>query len=140
MTGWIFAMFAITLLVIIFAVVMLARLKSTRANANADKYDVFELSGNQLTVLAGIPVAYKIDEIERITFSAKRGRRRPSSYSGVMRIVKANGKKSRPFIFDSSVVKRKFVLSSSKQDIEQAIQYLMNELEQYHIRCSYTAG
>lgn len=135
MDGMVYMTLAITLLVIILSIVILARRKGTRTSE--EKYNVFKISGNQLTVLAGIPVTYDMDEIERITFSAVRGGR-SSSHSGVMRVVTIGGKKSRPFLFDSSVIKRKFVFSSSKQDIEQAIQYLTAELEQHHIRCSYT--
>lgn len=135
MVGLIYAMFAVTLLVIIFAIVVLAKQKGTRTNVNGERYDVFKISENQLTVLAGIPVTYEIDTIESITFSAMKARR-SSSYTGIMRIVKANGKKSRPFLFDSSACKKKFVLASSKQDIEEAIQYLMSELQRYNIRCS----
>lgn len=134
----IYATLAITLLVIILAVVMLAKRKGIRAKTNAEKYDIFGIARNQLTVLAGIPVTYHLSEINSITFSAKKDRG-GISYIGIMRVVKTNGKKSRPFLFDSSVVKKKFVLSNSKQDIEQTIQYLMRELESHYIRCSWAA-
>jgi len=133
MVGLIYVMFAVSILAIIFAVFMLIKRKNI--STNVDKYDVFTVSGNQLTVLAGLPVTYEIDTIEKITFSVQRDRR-GSTYVGIMRIIKANGKKSRPFFFDSSVCKKKFVLVNSRQDIEQAIEYLTIELKRYHIRCS----
>ena len=130
----IYAMFAIILLVVIFAIVAFAKRKGVNATTDAERFDVFSISGNQLTVLAGIPVTYEIDEIEKVAFSVFIGKH--SAYSGVMRIVKANGKKSRPFLFDGSAYKKKVVLKSSKQDIELATQYLMDELGRYNICCS----
>ena len=132
--GIIYVMFAITLLVVVFSIVVLSKRKG--GNAATDTDDVFSISGNQLTVLAGIPAIYEIDEIERITFSIIVGRH--SAYSGVMRIVKTNGKKSRPFLFDGSAYKKKLTLKSTKQDINLATQYLMDELRQYNICCSHS--
>ena len=126
----IYAMFAIILALIIFAVVMLAKQKDVPADA--EKYDVFVVSGNQLTVLAGISVTYDIDAIEKITFSART--RRGRSYVGIMRIVKTNGRKSRPFLFDGSAYSKKTVWVNSKSDIENSILYLTDKLKSYGIR------
>ena len=136
MAGLIYAMLAITLLAIIFAIVMFVKRTGSRGSINAGQYDVFEVSGNQLTVLAGIPVTYDIGEIDRITFSASKAPRSMSSYNGIMRIVKADGKKSRPFLFNSSALTKKMVLASSKREIEETIQYLMEDLKRHHIACS----
>ena len=136
MVGMIYAMLAIALLAAIVAVVVFAKRKGGSAISGAEKYDVFSISGNQLTVLAGIPVTYPIDEIERIAFSVMVGKH--SAYSGVMRIVKTNGKKSRPFLFDGSAYKRELVLKSSKQDIQLATRYLMDALRRHNIPCSHS--
>lgn len=105
---------------------------------NAEKYDVFKISGNQFIVLTLNPVVYEIHEIERINFSAVKVPRSMSSYNGVLHVYKKNGQKSRPFLFDSSAYTKKMTLASSKQEIEQTIQYLMEELKQHHIYCLHT--
>lgn len=136
MIWMIYAMFAVTLAVLLFAVVIFVKRIGT--DTNAERYDVFEISGNQLVVLTGIPVKYEIEEIAEVTFSAIKAPRSMSTYNGVMRVIKANGKKSRPFLFNSSAYTKRMVLSSSKQDIVLTIQYLMDEMRRYHIRCSRT--
>lgn len=134
--AWIiYVMFAVILLAVIFAIVVFAKV-GKRKNANVGVYDVFEISSTRLTVLAGIPVTYEIKEIENITFSASRAPRSTSIYNGIIRVIKTDGKKSRPFLFDSSAYRKKMVFVSSKQEIEQTIQYLMDELKQHHIPCS----
>lgn len=136
MIGIIYAMFGFMLLVIIFAIVVFAKQKRPHESLGAQSYDVFALSGNQLTILAGIPVTYEIDEIEQITFSVIRAVRSTNVHNGIMRVVKKNRKKSRPFMFNSSALTKKTVLISSKQQIEETITYLMDELRRHHIRCS----
>ena len=130
----IYAMFAIVFLAVIFAFVMLIKRKNV--SVDAEPYAVFKVVGNQLTILAGLPVTYDLGMVEQVTFSAVRGRR-GSSYTGIMRVVKTNGKKSRPFIFDSSSYKKKTVWVNSKQDIEAAIIYLTDELSAYSIRATW---
>lgn len=132
----IYAILGFSLLVIVMTIVLLERRKGALTNTGAQSYDVFAVSGNQLTVLAGIPVTYKLDEIKEVTFSTVKAPRSMSVYNGIMRIVKVDGKKSRPFMFNSSAYARKTVLASSRQEIEETIGYLMGELKQYHIRCS----
>ena len=127
----IYAMFAITILVIIFAVVVFAKWKNRPAGSESN--EVFAVSGNKLTVFAGIHVTYDIDDIEKVIFSSLRGRY-GSSYSGIMRIVKKNGKKSRPFMFYGNA--KNFVLASSKQEIEKTTLELMEKLAFYNIRYS----
>lgn len=136
MVGMIYAMLAVCLLVIIFALVIFVKRTRTNQSTAAQNYDVFEVSGNRLTVLAGIPVTYQIDEIKKITFSIMKAPRSMSTYNGIMRVVKANGKKSRPFMFNSSAYAKKMVLASSKQEIEQTTRYLMDELKRHHIACA----
>ncbi len=137
--GWvIYAMFAVAIVVIVFSFISLSKLKNTATYTNAEKFDVFKVSGNQFIVLTLSPITYEINDIERIDFSISKVPRSVSSYSGVMRVIMKNGKKSRPFIFDSSAYTKKATLSSSKQQIEQTIQYLMDELKQHHIYCLHT--
>lgn len=130
----IYIMLGMIFLVMIVAISIL--IKGAGGRTNAARYDVFEVSGDQLTVLAGIPVTYDIAEIERITFSVMKAPKSMSSYNGIMKIVKTNSKKSRPFMFNSSAYTKKMVLSSSRQEIEQTIHFLMAELKRYHIPCS----
>lgn len=134
----IFVMFAAVLAVIALVVLILLRSKRTRERMHieADKYDVFAFTGSQLIVLAGSPAAYEIDEIERVTFTAMKAPRSMSAYNGVLRIVKKNGKKSRPFLFYGSAYTKKATLSSSKQEIEQAMAYLMAQLREHRIPCA----
>lgn len=131
----IYAMLGFFLFVIAMTMVLLAKRKGALASTGAQSYDVFAVSGNRLTVLAGIPATYELDEIREVTFSTVKAPRSMFVYNGIMRIVKVNGKKSRPFMFNSSVYARETVLASSRQDIEETIGYLMNELEQYQIHC-----
>lgn len=136
MVWLIYGMLTVALLAIIFAIVVLVRRTGSRSNINGVRYDVFAVSGDRLTVLTGVPVTYDIAEINQITFSVSKTPRSMSSYNGIMRIVKTNGKKSRPFLFNSSAHTKKMVLVSSKQEIEQTIQYLMDDLRRHHISCS----
>ncbi len=96
-----------------------------------NKYDVFDISENKLTILAGIPVTYSLDTIEELTFSKMRGRY--GGYTGIIRVIKTNGHKSRPFLFDSSVYYKKFIFTSSEKDINLTILALMEELKEHRI-------
>lgn len=125
-------MFGFILLVFVFVIITMMKQKG--AGISKSTFDVFQISGSSFTVFTGVPVTYDMSDIEKIIFSVQRGRRN-TSYTGIMRIVKANGKKSRPFLFDSSVYKKKLVLSSSKQEIEEAIKYLMSKLKAHSIPC-----
>ena len=127
----IYVMFAVVFLAVIFAFVMLIKRKN--ASVDAEPYQIFKVVENQLTVLAGMPVTYDINAVEHVTLSAVRGRR-GSTYIGIMRVVKTNGRKSRPFIFDSSAYTKKMVWVNSKQDIEVAIIYLTDRFSAYGIR------
>ncbi|MCI7681237.1 MAG: hypothetical protein MSP55_03310 [Fusobacterium necrophorum] len=98
-----------------------------------NKYDVFHISENQLTILAGIPVTYSIDTIEELTFSKMRGKY--GGYTDIIRVIKTNGHKSRPFLFDGSAYYKKFMFLSSEKDIDLAIIALMKELKKYRIPC-----
>ena len=127
----IYGMFAITILITVFAVVALLKWKGPPAGAGPN--EVFEVSGNRLTVFAGSYVTYNIDDIEKIVFSTFRGRY-GSSHAGIMRVVKKNGKKSRPFMFYGNV--KNFALASSEQEIERTTLELMEKLKSYNIQYS----
>jgi|SRR3712207_206536 len=102
-------------------------------NKRENKYDVFRISENQLTILAGIPVTYSLDTVEELTFSKMRNRY--GGCTGIIRVIKKNGHKSRPFLFDSSVYYKKFVINSFEEDINLTIIALMEELKRYRIPC-----
>ena len=125
----IYGMLAIAILIIVSAAVALAKWKSPPAGVGSN--EVFEVSGGQLTVFAGSHVTYNIDDIEKIVFSTLRGRS-GSSHAGIMRVVKKNGKKSRPFMFYGNA--NNVVLASSEQEIENKTRELMEKLKAYHIQ------
>ena len=50
------------------------------------RYDIFEIEGNEMVVLAGIPVRCRINDIETVTFSNVLGRY--GSFVGIMKIKK----------------------------------------------------
>lgn len=93
-------------------------------------YDILGISDGKLTIQAGLPVSYPLEEIERIEFSrfatTKSGF---TNFVGQLRIIKKNGSSSRPYLFDSSVLHQKMVGKSSKEEIEETIQMLMAKLE-----------
>ena len=126
-----YAMFAITILIVVFAIVALARWKGSPTDTGSN--GVFGVSGNQLTIFAGAHVTYNIEDIEEVVFSTFRGRY-GSSYTGVIRIVKKNGRKSRPFLFYGNT--KNFILASSEHEIEKTTLELMEELKFHNIRSS----
>ena len=125
----VYCIFAITVFVIVFAAIALAKWKGSPAGTN----EVFEVSDGRMTVFAGSHVTYNLDDIEKVAFSIFRGRR-GASYMGVMRVVKKNGKKSRPFMFSGD--SKNIVLASSKPEIETKTLELMEKLRSYNIRVS----
>lgn len=104
----IYAMLEIALLAILFAMIVFVKQKGTLTPTSAASYDVFWVSGNQLTVLAGIPVTYELDEIQAITFSAMKAPKSMSTYNGIMRVVKTNGKKAVRFFLTAAPTPKKW--------------------------------
>ena len=105
--------------------------RTSRSGGNS--FDVFEfLPNGRLTVCTGFPVTYDISEIRSIDFSFFYNR---SNISGVFKVIFRDGKKSRPFLFDYSVIVRKTVWFNTKQNIAQATEFLMNELRARNIPC-----
>ena len=93
-------------------------------------YDIFSISDGKLTIQAAVPISYPLEDIERVEFSSfattKSGF---TNFAGQLRIIKKNGKSSRSYLFDSSVLCQKMVGKSSKEEIEESIQLLMEKLE-----------
>ena len=97
------------------------------------RYDIFEIEGNEMVVLAGIPVRYRINDIETVTFSNVLGRY--GSFVGIMKIKKKDGIFGRSFRFDASAYHKKFVLSSTQEEIDLATENLMEQLRSYGVDC-----
>jgi len=102
-------------------------------NDPGKRYTVFEfMPDHKLIVWTGVPVTYDISDIDYVSFSmfSQRG-----NYSGVFRIVKLGGKKSRPFMFDYSAYTKKTVWKSTEQNIQQVTAQLVSELRSKNISC-----
>lgn len=93
-------------------------------------YDILYISDGKLTILAGIPISYPLEDISRVEFSTfattKSGF---TNFMGQLRIIKKDGRISRPYWFDSSVLYQKFVTKSTKEEMEETIHMLMAKLE-----------
>ena len=96
------------------------------------EYDVFMIENNELTVLSGIPVRYRLDDIEMVIF-AKVGRM--GSYTGRMKIMKKGGMFKRTFMFDASAYRKKIVFGSTYEEIELITEDLMKQLRNHGIKC-----
>ena len=118
---------------ILIIVLMVLLIKNMSQNGGDRLYKVFEfLPENKLMVCAGVPVTYDISDIDYISFSKFRQR---GNYSGIFRIVKLDGKKSRPFTFDYSFYTKKTVWKSTEPQIQQVTELLMRELHARNISC-----
>ena len=97
-------------------------------------YDVCLISDGKLTIQAAVPISYPLEDIERVEFSSfattKSGF---TNFVGQIRIIKKNGRTSRPYYFDSSVLYQKFVAKSTKEEMEETIQLLTAKLERHGI-------
>ena len=123
---------------VVFLIMILLFVIFTRMLSRENFYTVFAFpSEDKLMVCTGLPVTYDIASIEMVTFSVWHRRR---NYMGVFRITLVNGRKSRPFLFDYSACSKKFVLISTRQDIEEAAVYLIDLLKKRHIPARFTQG
>lgn len=96
----------------------------------------FRISETELTIFAGFPYNYRIDEIERVTFSYTIGKK--NVFIGVMRVWKTESHKKRTsFLFDSTCYRKKRGFADTKGDIDEATQYLMDKLKKHGIKCEY---
>ena len=96
------------------------------------KYDVFMIENNELTVLSGIPVRYRLRDIERVEFSKTVSR---GSYGGRMKVLKKGALFGRFFLFDASAYRKKFAFSSTYEEIELVTDDLMKKLREHGITC-----
>ena len=96
------------------------------------KYDVFMIENNELTVLSGIPVRYRLSDIEMVVFSKTVSR---GNYGGSMRILKKGGLLGRIFLFDASAYHKKFAFSSTCEEIDFITEDLMKQLREHGIKC-----
>jgi len=122
------AAFALIFLVFAFAIILLVKMKNRPQGTWSQ--EVFAISENKLIVQSGIPVTYNISDIEKVAFSKMRGRY--GSYTGIMRIVKNNGRKSLPFMFYGKST-NKFLLANSNEEIDKRTRELVEELRIHHI-------
>lgn len=95
------------------------------------RYDIFEIEGNEMVVLTGIPVIYRINDIETVTFSNVLGRY--GSFVGIMKIKKKDAMFGRRFLFDASTYHKKFVLTSTREEIDLATDILIEKLKGHGI-------
>ncbi len=95
------------------------------------RYDIFEIEGNEMVVLAGIPVRYRLNDIEIVTFSNDMGSY--GSFVGVMNIKKKDAMFGRRFLFDASTYYKKFVLTSTREEIDLATDLLIEKLKGHGI-------
>ena len=120
----IFIIMSIGLSVIVIA--LLVTIIKNKAEHSDRLFEVFEFTlDGKLIVCAGISVTYEISNISHVEFSIIKRR---SNRTGLFRIVSLNGKKSRPFTFDSSSYKKHIVWTNSREDIELATDLLINQL------------
>ena len=92
------------------------------------------ISETELTIFSGFPYNYRIDEIERVTFSYTIGKK--NAFIGVMRVWKTeSNEKGTPFLYDSGCCRKRHGFIDTKQDIDEATQYLINKLKKHRIKC-----
>ena len=123
----IFYMMVLLVIVIISAIITLKNWSKRER-----KYDVFMIENNELTVLSGIPVRYRLSDIEMVVFSKIVSR---GNYGGRMRILKKGGLLGRIFLFDASAYHKKFAFSSTCEEIDFITEDLMKQLREHGIKC-----
>ncbi|HFI0351462.1 hypothetical protein HO543_08285 [Streptococcus suis] len=128
--NWMLMLFGLT-----FVLLVVSLFFSLRKGKQAQGfYTIFSISEGRLTIQAAVPISYPLEEIERVEFSkfatTKSGF---TNFAGQLRIIKKNGRTSRPYYFDSSVLYQKFVAKSTKEEMDQTIQLLMAKLERHGI-------
>ena len=122
----------IYMMVLLVIVIISAIIAFKNLSIRERKYDVFMIENNELTVLSGIPVRYRISDIEMVVFlkTVSRG-----NYGGSMRILKKGGLIGRIFLFDASAYHKKFVFSSTCEEIDFITEDLMKQLREHGIKC-----
>ena len=112
----------IYMMVLLVIVIISAIIAFKNLSIRERKYDVFMIENNELTVLSGIPVRYRLSDIEMVVFSKIVSR---GSYGGRMRIWKKGALFGRIFLFDASAYRKKFAYSSTFEEIELVTDDLM---------------
>lgn len=128
-----FELMAILYMIALLLILMISAMITFKNWAKREqKYDVFMIKNNELTVLSGIPVRYCHNDIERVEFSKIVSR---GSYGGRMRIWKKGALFGRIFLFDASAYRKKFAFSSTYEEIELVTDDLMKKLREHGITC-----
>lgn len=128
-----FALGIVTMTVVLLVILTAAGVifVAITRNRNGRMWDVFYFNeSGDLVVNAGIPVTYRVSDIERILLS---WRSRRGYLSGTLQVVKTNGRKSRIFFFDASANRKKVVFISKKEEIEAVIYNLADKLDAHYI-------
>jgi len=128
-----FELIAIFYMMVLLVIVIISAIITFKNWSKRErKYDVFMIENNELTVLSGIPVRYRLSDIEMVVFSkiVRRG-----NYGGRMRILKKGGLLGRIFLFDASAYHKKFAFSSTCEEIDFITEDLMKQLREHGIKC-----
>ena len=128
-----FELMAIFYMMVLLVIVIISAIIAFKNWSKRErKYDVFMIENNELTVLSGIPVRYRISDIEMVVFlkTVSRG-----NYGGSMRILKKGGLIGRIFLFDASAYHKKFAFSSTCEEIDFITEDLIKQLREHGIKC-----
>ena len=128
-----FELMAIFYMMVLLVIVIISAIIAFKNWSKRErKYDVFMIENNELTVLSGIPVRYRLSDIEMVVFSKTVSR---GNYGGRMRILKKGGFMGRIFLFDASAYRKKFAFSSTCTEIDFITEDLMTQLREHGIKC-----
>ena len=128
-----FELIAIFYMMVLLVIVIISAIITFKNWSKRErKYDVFMIENNELTVLSGIPVRYRLSDIEMVVFSKIVSR---GNYGGRMRIMKKGGLLGRIFLFDASTYHKKFAFSSTCEEIDFITEDLMKQLREHGIKC-----
>ena len=128
-----FELMAIFYMMVLLVIVIISAIIAFKNWSKRErKYDVFMIENNELTVLSGIPVRYRLSDIEMVVFSKIVSR---GNYGGRMRILKKGGLLGRIFLFDASAYHKKFAFSSTCEEIDFITEDLMKQLREHGIKC-----
>ena len=128
-----FELMAIFYMMVLLVIVIISAIIAFKNWSKRErKYDVFMIENNELTVLSGIPVRYRLSDIEMVVFSKTVSR---GNYGGRMRILKKGGLLGRIFLFDASAYHKKFAFSSTCEEIDFITEDLMKQLREHGIKC-----
>ena len=128
-----FELMAIFYMMVLLVIVIISAIIAFKNWSKRErKYDVFMIENNELTVLSGIPVRYRISDIEMVVFLKTVSL---LNYAVSLRILKKGGLIGRIFLFDASAYHKKFVFSSTCEEIDFITEDLMKQLREHGIKC-----